>query len=81
MVTDTTCSQDFYFGTNLRRWVEVFYKDIESAILNNGFATNWIKPSVGVRQGCPLSPFLFILTAELMSNKIRQSDCERHQPR
>ena len=64
----------YNFGTNLRRWVEVFYKDIESAILNNGFATNWIKPSVGVRQGCPLSPFLFILTAELMSNKIRQSD-------
>ena len=42
-------------------------------MLNNGFATNWFKPSAGVRQGCPLSPYLFILTAELMSDKIRQS--------
>ena len=42
-------------------------------MLNNGYATNWFKPSTGVRQGCPLSPYLFILTAELMSNKIRQS--------
>ena len=64
----------FNFGEGLRRWVKVFYNDIESAALNNSFATNWLKPSTGVRQGCPLSPYVFILTAELLSNKIRQSN-------
>ena len=66
--------ETYNFGESLRRWIEVFFTDVESTVLNNGFASNWIKPSRGVRQGCPLSPFLFILTAELMSNKIRQSD-------
>ena len=54
--------------------MKFFYKNIESTVLNNGYASKWIKPSRGVRQGRPLSPFLFVLTAELMSNKIRQSD-------
>jgi len=29
----------FNFGDNLGKWIEIFYMDIESAALNNGFAT------------------------------------------
>ena len=62
----------FNFGTSIQKWVSTFYTNIESAALNNGFLTNWFRPSRGVRQGCPLSPYLFILSAEIMANKIRQ---------
>ena len=62
----------FNFGTGVKKWVSTFYTNIESAVLNNGFATNWFKPSKGVRQGCPLSPYLFILSAEILAHKIRQ---------
>ena len=64
----------YNFGESIRRWIKVFYTDIESTVINNGFSTDWMKPSAGVRQGCPLSPFLFVLTVEFMANKIRQSE-------
>ena len=62
------------FEEGVKRWISIFYANIETAVLNNGFATKWFKPSRRVRQGCPLSPYLFVLSAAILATKIRQNN-------
>ena len=61
----------FNFGTSLINWIKLCYRNIESCVLNNGWASNYFTPERGVTQGCPLSPYIFILCAEVLANKIR----------
>ena len=35
----------FNFGESVRQWTSVVYTNVENAVLNNGFATNWFKPT------------------------------------
>ena len=49
------------------------YCSIESCVLNNGWASSSFTPERGVRQGCPLPPYIFILCAEVLANKIREN--------
>ena len=63
----------FNFGESIRRWVKTFYKNINSSILYNGHCSNSFSVSRGVRQGDPLSPYLFIICAELLADAIKQN--------
>ena len=45
------------FGDNFIWWVKHLYTDVRSSVLVNGYTSRPFKPSRGVRQGCPLSPF------------------------
>lgn len=51
---------------------ELFYTNLSSSVLNNGFDTNFFAVSRGSRQGDTLSPLLFILLLEILACYSRQ---------
>lgn len=60
------------FGPQFRSIITCIYSNIQSAILSNGYVSEYFNIERGVRQGCPLSPLLFVLVAEVFGQAIRK---------
>ena len=68
-----SCLKAFNFGPDLINWVRTFYQNIQSCVISNGLAWDYFTLERGVRQGDPLSPYLFLLAIETLAISIRQN--------
>ena len=59
------------FGPSFISWVDLFYFHVQSAVNVNGYLSPFFSLSRGVRQGCPLSPLLYVLLSEVLAANIR----------
>uniref|UniRef100_A0A670HWB0 Reverse transcriptase domain-containing protein n=1 Tax=Podarcis muralis TaxID=64176 RepID=A0A670HWB0_PODMU len=59
--------QEFFNG------IEAIYTEQKARLIINNIITEDITISKGTRQGCPLSPLLFIVVLEVLLNAIRQN--------
>ena len=58
------------FGTSFLKWVNLFYTSVQSSVKVNGYLSQFFSLSRGDRQGCPLSPLLYVLVAEVLACSI-----------
>ena len=61
----------FGFHPDFIKWVFIFYNDINSSVIVNNFISNPFPILRGVRQGCSLSPLLYVIVYEPFAIKIR----------
>ena len=64
----------FNFGETFMTWVKILFQNRKSCVKNGGHVSNMFEVQTGVRQGCPLAPFIFILAAEILAQNIVQSE-------
>ena len=61
------------FGNNLTNCIKLLYTKISSCVKINGFLSDKFTIQQGVRQGCPLSPHLYIIVAEVLTHAINSN--------
>lgn len=65
------CLHTYGFGENFIQWIKILYTNIQSSVIVNNFVSSPFELYRGVRQGCALSPLLYVLCLEPFANQVR----------
>lgn len=64
----------FGFGNSFISWIRLLYSCPSAMVLTNNLYSKSFSLFRGTKQGCPLSPLLFLLTIEPLAIAIRRND-------
>jgi hypothetical protein len=67
-----TILQKFGFNGTFVNWIYECVSTVTSSMLINGGKSQWFQPSRGLRQGGPLSLYLFIICQDVLSRMIEK---------
>ena len=67
------CLRNLNFGNNFIKWISIFQKNSNSCIILNGHLSAPFTLHRGCRQGDPISPYLFIICSEFLTQAIKNN--------
>lgn len=62
------------FGGKWIRWIDYCISTVRFLVLINGSPQGFFKSTRGIRQGVPLSPYLFVLVMKFFSNMLKKAE-------
>lgn len=65
--------ETFNFKSDIKRWISIFLNKMKSCIIVNNKVSGWFEIQRGCRQGDPLSPYIFVICAEILAIMIRNN--------
>ena len=67
------CLKQMNLGEYFCKCIQTLYNKIETCVTNNGHFSEFFQLSRGIRQGCPISAYLFLIIVEFLANAIRNN--------
>ena len=64
----------FRFGEKVIKWIQLLFFNFTLQTINNGQTSDPLVPSRGLFQGNPISSYLFLLIAEILSCNLKAND-------
>nr|CAD1817805.1 unnamed protein product [Ananas comosus var. bracteatus] len=68
-----TMLQNYGFPDKLRKMINWCIRTVRFSVLTDNENGKWFQPSRGIRQGCPLSPYIFILASNALSLFLKEA--------
>ena len=63
----------FGFGEKFIHMVSLFFNKFQFCTQNYGYTSDCAAKTRGVNQGCPISPYIFLVCSEVMAHKIKKN--------
>ena len=64
----------FNFKNDIKKWISIFFRNIKSCVVVNNKVSSWFDINRGFRQGDPISPYIFVICAEILAIMIRKNE-------
>ncbi|XP_026442068.1 uncharacterized protein LOC113341382 [Papaver somniferum] len=61
------------YGLKWRRWIQCCVEHVRFSVLISGSSEGYFKSKKGIRQGDPLSPFLFLIVGEALTAMMKKA--------